>query len=55
MAEARFDENMPTGDHLQRAIDHLGQAQAIVDTLGRPDIGARLEEVMDALREIQRS
>jgi hypothetical protein len=54
MSEARFGREMHSGDHVQRAIDHLSEAQAIIDTLDRPDIGARLEQVMDSLREIQR-
>jgi hypothetical protein len=53
MSEARFDTNLAESGHVQRAIDHLNAAQEIVDTLDRPHLGARLQEVIDALQEAQ--
>ena len=34
---------------VQHALDHLRLAQNIVDELDRPEIGARLNEVIDLL------
>jgi len=52
MSKARLDNGaLPRGD-VSRAIRLLKEAQGIVDTLKRPDIGARVQEVIDALDEV---
>lgn len=33
------------------ALEHLRSAQALIDQLDRPDIGARLQEVIDTLSD----
>jgi len=55
MSRVRFDKNAtPRGD-VGRAMSLLDEAQTIIDTLDRPDIGARLQEVIDAVAELSRS
>jgi hypothetical protein len=62
MSEARFDRNVDATGHtdvgtasvVKRAIDRLNGAQEVVDMLDRPDIGARLRQVIDSLEDIQR-
>ena len=52
MSKARLDNGaLPRGD-VSRAIRLLKEAQGIVDTLKRPDIGARVQEVIDALDQV---
>ena len=49
MSKARIGTNESPSKDVQRAIKLLNEAQVIVDTLDRPEIGARLQEVIDAL------
>jgi hypothetical protein len=51
MSKARFDTDLGAPGNGRRAIERLNEAQTIIDTLDRPDIGARLQEVIDALDE----
>ena len=55
MSEARFDRAHDARDAAHRALVHLMQAQEIVDSLDRPEIGARLQEVIDTVRELSGS
>jgi hypothetical protein len=42
-------------DELARAIQLLKEAQSIVDSLSRPELGARLQDVIDLLESIDSS
>lgn len=61
MSEARFDSNViVTSDNnmgsiatVRRAIDHLDKALEMIDMLDHPDLGARLQGIIDSLWEIQ--
>ena len=35
----------------QRALDHLRLAQELIDKLDRPEIGARLQEIIDGMSD----
>lgn len=35
----------------QRALDHLRLAQELIDKLDRPEVGARLQEIIDAMND----
>lgn len=51
MSKARIDTKPSTSRDVRRAVKMLNEAQAIVDTLDRPEIGARLQDVIEALSE----
>jgi hypothetical protein len=55
MSKARLGSNDTPHDHIGRAIDLLNQAQAIVDTLDQPHLGARLQEVIDEVEQVGRA
>jgi hypothetical protein len=54
MSKARFGIEDVNHEGASRALKLLQEAQAIVDTLGRPHLGARLQEVIDALRALSK-
>jgi hypothetical protein len=49
MSKGRIDSRVTAPD-AQRAIMLLGDALAIVDTLDKPELGARVQEVIEALQ-----
>lgn len=55
MSKARSDMGAATPISIARAVDLLNQALIIVDTLPRPEIGARLQHVIDSMLEFQDS
>jgi hypothetical protein len=48
MSKDRIDNRVTSPDP-QRAIMFLGDVLAIVDKLDKPELGARIQEVIDAL------
>lgn len=52
MSKARLGIDGKAREEVIRALELLQEAQAVIDTLGRPHIGARLQEVIDALRAL---
>jgi hypothetical protein len=53
MSKAPSQQNDPSAHDLSRAIQLLKEALGIVDRLGHPDIGARLQDVIDRLSQQQ--
>jgi hypothetical protein len=49
MSKGRID-NRVTAPDAKKAISFLGDALAIVDRLDKPELGARIQEVIDALQ-----
>ena len=54
MSAARFETNVHMSDQIREALGHLQTALNLIDGFDRPEIGARLQEVMDTMREIER-
>jgi hypothetical protein len=52
MSEAPLDKVLRSAE-IGRAVDLLNEAMEIVDALGRPVIGARLQHVIDSLIEFE--
>ncbi|MES2137425.1 MAG: hypothetical protein V4502_10260 [Pseudomonadota bacterium] len=53
MSKARFDMDAATAATIPHALNLLNEALTIVDTLPRPEIGARLQHVIDSVEELQ--
>ena len=54
MSKARLGIDDSKREEVGRALKLLQQAQAVIDTMDRPHIGARLQEVIDTLRTLPR-
>jgi hypothetical protein len=52
MSTARPDATVLAPDEVQVALGHLQSAQTLLDRLDRPEIGARLQEVIDVVEEL---
>jgi len=52
MSRARSSIDDTKDEEAGRALKLLEEAQLVIDTLDRPDIGARLQEVIDAMRDL---
>ncbi|HVM21720.1 MAG TPA: hypothetical protein VM308_00265 [Sphingomicrobium sp.] len=54
MSKARFDTTNSAQADTRHLIALLNEALEIVDTLGRPEIGARLQHVIDSVTDLRR-
>jgi hypothetical protein len=52
MSKARFGIGDSKREEVDRALKLLQEAQTVIDTMDRPHIGARLQEVIDAVRTL---
>lgn len=52
MSKARFDTDAAAAE-IGRAVNLLNEALVIVDTMDRPEIGARLQHVIDSVMELR--
>ena len=53
MSKAQFDVERLSPKDTNQAVKLLKEALAIIDRLGRPDIGARLQQVIDTLNDLR--
>jgi hypothetical protein len=52
MSKARFGIDDTRREEVDRALKLLQDAQTVIDKMDRPHIGARLQEVIDAVRTL---
>jgi len=55
MSKARFDTGVLVSHQIREALGHLQTALGLIDALDRPEIGARLQEVIDAVQQMEGS